>query len=365
MSDTSDSEQPQPTEKKKGRLHGWKLTIVAVVFFLAVVANLFIRLPYYILSPGSTVAVNQFVQLPADKQHPPKGKIMLTTVSLLRAHPFDIVWAWVTKGTEIEKKKEILGNQTPQQFNETSAQQMDSSQLAAIYIAMQRSGYDTTIRGDGAIVRAVSDIAPAKGKINVNDTIVAVDGQPVNLASDVTAIIRKKKPGDSVSVKLRDANNTERTVDIVTAPLPDTPNVPYVGVSVETKNLHLDTPFPVSFKNTDIGGPSAGLAFTLALVDDLTPGELTGGQKIATTGTMEGDGSVGEIGGVEQKTISVKKAGAKLFIVPRTEADEAKKYAGSMKVVGVDNLEQAIDALRDNGGDISGLPTNFTLKPVA
>jgi PDZ domain-containing protein len=214
-------------------------------------------------------------------------------------------------------------------------------------------------------VREVVADAPAVGKISVGDVIVAVDGSPVNLSSDVSAIVRKHKPGETVSVKLRDANNVERTVDVVTAPLPTASDIPYVGVSVETKNLHLDTPFPVSFKDTDIGGPSAGLAFTLALVDDLTPGELTGGQKVAATGTMEGDGTVGEIGGVEQKTRSVKKAGAKLFIVPRSEESDAKKYAGKMKIVGVDNVQQAIDALRDNGGDVSGLPTSVTLKPVA
>jgi PDZ domain-containing protein len=376
MSDNSDSEQAtidseteqsqkNDQKKKKGRLHGWRLTIAAAVFFLAVVANLLIPLPYYVLSPGSTVAVNQFVKLPADKEHVPSGKIMLTTVSLLEAHPADIVWAWLTPGTRIEKKKLILGDSTPKQFNEQSAQQMDGSQMAAIYVAMQRAGYDATIRGDGAIVRNVGAGLPASGKINVGDLIVAVDSTPVNLSSDVSANVRKHKPGENVLLKVRDANNAERTVDLVTAPLPDSPAIPYIGVNVETKNIRLDTPFPVQFEETKIGGPSAGLAFTLALIDDLTPGELTGGQKIATTGTMASDGSVGEVGGVEQKTRSVKKAGAKLFIVPRSEEADAKKYAGSMKVVGVDNIEQAVDALRANGGDVSGIPASVTLKPVA
>lgn len=362
--DTAASEQEQPA-KKKGFLHGWRLTILAGIFFVAVVANLFIPLPYYVLSPGSTVAVNQFVELPPDREHTPEGKIMLTTVSLLRAHPFDIVWAWVTPGTRIEKKRAILGDATPQQFNEQSAQQMDSSQLAAIYVAMQRAGFDATIRGDGATVRQVGEGLPAAGKITLGEVIIEVDGTPINLASDVSTTIRKRKPGENVLLKLRDANNGERTVEVRTAPLPDNAAVPYIGVNVETKNIRLDTPFPVKFEETEIGGPSAGLAFTLALVDDLTPGELTGGQKVATTGTMSGDGTVGEVGGVEQKTRSVKKSGVKLFLVPTSEADEARKYAGSMKVVGVDNLDQAIDALAANGGDVSGIPDSVTLKPVA
>jgi PDZ domain-containing protein len=352
-------------EKKKGRLHGWKLTIFAGVFFLAVVANILIELPYYVLSPGSTVAVNQFVKLPEDKKFEPEGQVMLTTVSLLQARPFDIVWAWVTPGTRIEKKRKILGDSTPQQFNEMSAQQMDNSQMAAIYVAMQRAGFETTIRGDGAVVRTVGEDLPAAGKLKVNDVIIAVDDVPVNLASDVSVNVRKHAPGEKVLLKVRDANNNERTEEVTTAALPDTPTVSYIGINVQTKNQRLDTPFPVEFEQTKIGGPSAGLAFTLALVDDLTPGELTGGQKIATTGTMSSDGTVGEVGGVEQKTRSVKKAGAKLFLVPTSEAEEARKYAGSMKVIGVDNLEQAIDALEANGGDTSGIPESVTLKPAA
>lgn len=365
MSDMPLIESVQP-EKKKGRLHGWRTCIVAAVFLVIVLLNIFVQLPYFVLSPGDTVAVNQFVKVPAEHEHVPKGKIMLTTVSLLRAHPFDIVWAWLTSGTQIEKKKKILGDSTPKQFNELSAEQMDGSQMAAIYVAMQRAGFSATIRGDGANVREVSDNAPAQGKIQVGDVIVGIDGQPVLLSSEVSVLIRKHKPGESVSLKVRDTSGADRNIDLVTAPLPSDNTVPYVGVSVETKNLHLDTLFPVSFRSTDIGGPSAGLAFTLALVDDLTPGELTGGQKIAATGTMAGDGSVGEIGGVEQKTRSVRKAGAKVFLVPASEASEAKKFAGKkMKVVGVDTLEQAIDALKANGGDVSGLPASVTLKPAS
>jgi PDZ domain-containing protein len=352
-------------QTKKGFLEGWRLTILAGIFFLAVVANIFIQLPYYILSPGTTVAVNQFVKLPADREHPPEGKVMLTTVSLLQAHPSDMVWAWLTEGTQIEKKKAILGDSTPEQFNEMSAQQMDGSQMAAIYVAMQRAGYEATIRGDGALVRNVGDGLPASGKLKAGDVIIAIDGVTVNLASDVSVNVRKHAPGEVVTLKVRDASGAERTEVITTAPLPDNERISYMGVNVETKNIRLDTPFPVEFEETEIGGPSAGLAFTLALIDDLTPGELTGGQKIATTGTMSGDGTVGEVGGVEQKTRSVKKAGAKLFLVPTSEAEEARKFAGSMKVVGVDNLEAAITALKESGGDVSGIPASVTLKPVA
>jgi PDZ domain-containing protein len=321
-----------------------------------VLANAFIELPYYVLGPGQTVPVKQFVDLPADKANPPKGDVMLTTVSVLRAHPFDMLWAWLTDGTEIEKKKEVLGDQTPQQFNEENADLMDSSQMAAISVAMKKAGYQVTMLGDGATIVQVGPGTPAEGKVKPGDVIAAVDGSRVGLASDVTTLVRRKKVGDTIKLSVTDSNGNARDVDIVTAGLPSDPNVPYLGVVVQTKNPHLDTPFPVTFKTTDIGGPSAGLAFTLTLLDELTPGELTGGGKIAVTGTIEDKGEVGPVGGVEQKTISVRKSGAKLFIVPSSEVAEAKKFAGSkMKVIGVDTLDQAVEALGANGGDISSI----------
>ena len=126
---------------------------------------------------------------------------------------------------------------------------------------------------------------------------------------------------------------------------------------LKTYKVSLDTPFPVSFKETDIGGPSAGLAFALTLIDELTAGELTGGQTIATTGTIEDDGTVGEVGGVAQKTRAVESAGAKIFLVPPGEYTDAKSAAShDLIVIPVNNIDDAIKALGTHGGDASGVP---------
>lgn len=327
--------------------------------------NIAVELPYYVLSPGQTTPVNKFVSVPPEHEIKPQGEVMLTTVGLLRAHPLDIVWAWATPGTQIEKKKEVLGDSTPAQFNEQSARQMDGSQMAAIYVALQRAGHDVTIRGNGARIEEVREGSPAHGKLNPGDIILAVNNEPVQFSSDVTRMVRANPIGANLSLKIRNTSGVERVVEVTTSANPQSPDTAYLGVGVSTENLNLDTPFPVSFKKTEIGGPSAGLAFALALIDTLTPGELTGGGKVATTGTLSADGRVGVIGGIEQKTRSVRKSGAKLFLVPAAEAEDARKYAGSnLKVVGVETLEQAITALRENGGDTSGLPATVNLKPL-
>jgi PDZ domain-containing protein len=111
--------------------------------------------------------------------------------------------------------------------------------------------------------------------------------------------------------------------------------------------------FPIDIKiNTQlVGGPSAGLAFTLAIIDDLTPGSLTGDKKVAVTGTIAPDGSVGEVGGVQQKAITARTNGVQLMIVPKGEAADARRGAGDVRVVGVNNLDEALDALHRAGGE--------------
>ena len=109
-------------------------------------------------------------------------------------------------------------------------------------------------------------------------------------------------------------------------------------------------PIDVNINTQLVGGPSAGLAFTLAIIDDLTPGSLTGGKRVAVTGTIQPDGTVGEVGGVEQKAITARTKGVQLMIVPKAEVKDARNGAGDVRVVGVENIEQALDALREAGG---------------
>ena len=127
-------------------------------------------------------------------------------------------------------------------------------------------------------------------------------------------------------------------------------------MALGTKAHKFDYPFDVKIDTSGIGGPSAGLAFTLALIDDLTPGELTGGRDVAVTGTIDVNGTVGEVGGVVQKTAAVRKAKATLFLVPPGEYADAAKHAGKhLKVVKVSTLKDALAALGANGGDVPKL----------
>ena len=130
-----------------------------------------------------------------------------------------------------------------------------------------------------------------------------------------------------------------------------------MGVQVEPIAMDFVFPFEVTIDTGDVGGPSAGLAFTLALIDDLTPGDLTGGADVAVTGTIQPDGSVGPIGGAGQKAAAVRRDGLDLFLVPSDDYEDAVEHAGDdLEVVAVDTIDEALDALGDHGGNVDDLP---------
>ena len=198
-------------------------------------------------------------------------------------------------------------------------------------------------------MNVVSD-TPAAASLNPGDVVVAADGKPIQLSSELVDVIGAHQPGDIVTLDVQRSPDQTDTVNVQLVARPDDPSKAMLGVSLETFRLRYEFPFDVQIDSGAVGGPSAGLAFTLGVIDVLTPGSLTGGQRVATTGTMDPSGAVGPVGGVEQKTISVRRAGATLFLVPSSEYDEAKKYAGDMRVESVDTIDDALRVLTTIGG---------------
>jgi PDZ domain-containing protein len=155
-----------------------------------------------------------------------------------------------------------------------------------------------------------------------------------------------------------------RTVDMALGARPEDASRSYLGVSLQTNDLSFEFPVEVTIDSGRVGGPSAGLAFTLGLLDVLTPESLTGGLSIATTGTMELDGRVGPIGGIHQKVEAAKRRGVQLMLVPSSELEEARTYADGLRIEGVDDLDDALAVLSTVGGGDLVLPPQPTTAPV-
>ena len=270
--------------------------------------------------------------------------------------------AWRDPAIDVVSERSYLGNFSPSENKAFNLQLMGDSKQAAVYVALKKLGYDVPVTGGGAVVQQVSPDVPAASVLKPGDVIVAVDGTPVHLDSDLGPILEPHKPGDEVSLTIErpsgtgDPNaapNYETITQSVKLAARDD-GTALIGIAPGTRaDAKFDFPVNVDIDSGSVGGPSAGLAFTLGVIDALTPGELTGGQKVATTGTISLDGSVGAVGGVKQKTVTVERAGAKVFLVPASEADEARAAAGNsdLKIVPVEDVDDALAALAELGGN--------------
>src|SRR5688500_6646014 len=334
------------------------LAVASVLVATLLVAGLFVSLPYYALAPGSARRVDNLIVANDTATYPPKGRVLLTTITLYKVNPLEAITGWLRDDVDVVKERTILPPETnDEEYRKFNVEEMDDSKQTAIVVALRRLGYQVTERGDGALVERVLQEFPANGRLLPGDVIHPVHGKPVNLVSDAAAIIATRKAGDIVRVQVSHADGTNvRDIAVPVAADPEQGNKPVIGVFLRTQNRRFDKPFEIDIRSGSIGGPSAGLAFTLGVIDELTPGELTGGRKVAVTGTIEIDGRVGDVGGVAQKTTAVKKAGADVFLVPAGEYEVAKRRAGNgLTVIKVSTLQEALDALGSLGGDLSAL----------
>jgi Lon-like protease len=358
---------PEQARRRRRRRRGLVAAIVLVVVVAGgVLVAAVVRVPYYLLSPGGTYRTQNLITVKGAPTYPQKGAIAYVTVSVTsqRATALQWLWAKTDSSVTIAPADQIVPpNQTPSQNLQENFREMADSKTSASVVALEHLGYHVQATGTGAGVAALGKGTPASKVLHAGDTIVAVDGKPVHLAEDLVAIIHAHKPGDTVAITV-DPPPTKThkkpapvTETVTLATNPSDSSQAYLGVALETRDLKFpDLPVTISVSTPDVGGPSAGLAFTLGIMDVMTKGSLTGGHKVATTGTMDVDGNVGPIGGMHQKVLAVKASGAVEFLVPSTEAAEARKYAGSLKIVPVDTIDQALTALTALGGGNKVLP---------
>jgi PDZ domain-containing protein len=329
----------------------WVLPIGVAVLTMSVVLNT--TLPYYAIAPGDAPEVDALIRAPEDRLYPSAGEIYLATVSLGRVKPLEALQGWLDGDTDVVPEEQILGRTPPKEYRQQNLQLMDDSKQTALVVALRQIGHHVPERGKGALITQVSPKSPAEGRFEPGDTITGIDGVKVELLQQAVERIRSHKPGDTARVEVLNANGVTRVEEVTLSPSEE--GHAFLGVVMRTRDRTFDLPFDVSIESGLIGGPSAGLAFVLGLVEELLPGELTGGQRVAVTGTIDIDGTVGDVGGVAQKTAAVRAKGAKYFLVPPGEYEIAKAHAGkSLTVVKVATLDEAIDALGRLGGDITG-----------
>ena len=297
----------------------------------------------------------------------PGGEILFTTVTIdSEVTVIEWIESSLRNSIDLRTRQSVYGDRTSAEQREFNLELMEDSKKTAVAAALEHLGVDA-VDVTGVTFASTVEGGPADGVLRSGEVIVAVDGEPVTTLSSLLDLLEARRPGTVVSVTVEDSETGEhRQAAITLGRHPDEGNDGgFIGISrVEERVEHLHFPFEVEISSGAVGGPSAGLAFTLAVMDLLTPGELTGGGRVAVTGSIGLDGSVGTVGGVAQKAIAAREAGAKLFIVPAASAQAARSGSGDMPVVGVDTLDDALDALASHGGEIVGLALPADIDPI-
>jgi PDZ domain-containing protein len=338
--------------------------LVAAFLVLALgVVGAFLPVPYVVLSPGPTentigeVDKKPVITVTGRQTYPTDGALRLVTVAYQggptsRIDLLTALRGWIDPAVAVVPEETIFPKtSSPQQVEEENTVEMSNSQDFAKAAALTelKIPYSTVVS-----VVSTEKGRPADGKVKKDDEITAVDGKAISDVETVSDAVKAHKPGDQVTLTV--TRGDEKIVVPLQA-VAGADGKPIVGVVMQAKYKF---PFKVDINVGDVGGPSAGLMFSLGILDKLTPGDITGGKDIAGTGTIAPTGEVGPIGGIAQKLVGARKSGASVFLTPPDNCAEAMKAVpDGLRLVKADTLHDAVsalDALRTGKGNVPACP---------
>ena len=370
--------EPTPGDGRKRRRWPYVVLGFLVLVVLAAIIAAQITIPYYVITPGDASPVGQYIEVPQADKHAISGNILLTDVFVSQLNALGYLqYRFLDSNNEIYSSQDLLGPSTSSgEFVNQGYLQMAQAQSFATAAALSHLGYTVTSSNVGALVYGIVPGSPAAKTLKVAQVITAVNGTPTTSECGLIQALHNYAPGTKVTLSVEQSfiNDVgtfvsgpvaEKPVTLAKAPKASVVNfcggapitqTAFVGVEAETQQ---DWHFPVNVTvhTQDIGGPSAGLAMTLGIIDKLSGGRLTGGHVVAATGTIDQNGNVGDVGGVAEKTIAVERAGATVFFVPKVELKTAEAKASSqLHVYAVSNLDQVLRILQRLGGTITTNP---------
>jgi PDZ domain-containing protein len=307
----------------------------------------FVKVPYVALGPGPTydtlgsVGSTPVVDVAGTTTYPTTGQLRMTTVSVTDDITlFGALGLWASGRFGLAPREEFFPPSKPQQqVQQENVKQFQDSQTSAEVAALRYLGYPMKV-----LVGDVVSGSPADGTIQPGDRLLVVNGQQVTSADQVRGALANTKPGQQVAVQFQHAGAPERTATFTLANRSDRPQG-FLGIGAIERP---DVPFQVKISlSENVGGPSAGLMFALAIVDKLTPNGLDAGASVAGTGDIDDKGAVRPIGGIPFKMAAAKDAGATIFLVPSDNCAEAKQRAPQgLRLVKVGSVDEAAHALQ-------------------
>jgi len=329
---------------------------------------MFIPVPYVMKSPGPVfntigkIKDVELISISGTQTYPTEGELNMTTVSEYGGPQqgldmFQAIWGWISPDRTVVPRESVYPeDETEQEQNARNAMSFSTSQSYAIAAAMDYLDQPVT---EKLVVTSVGVDAPAQDKLRAGDEILAVNGVQMTRPQQVVETVQSNPVGTALTFSLV---RSDSKLDVVVTsstrqddPLTDQDEatIPYIGIGID---ISYSANFEINFGVTGVGGPSAGTMFAIAIIDKLTPGALTQGKIIAGTGTIDPDGNVGNIGGIQQKLIGARDAGAVLFLAPQGNCvDVIGHIPDGMTVAAVETLEDAMEAIEafNSGAEVT------------
>lgn len=349
----------------RARVGGWlvALAVIGLVVFSITPSPYVIERPGPVFDTLGSVTINgkkqPLIDIPVEKTYPTGGALDLLTVSALgdrQSLPswWEVALAWANPSESVLPVDLVYPpGTTIAQSNEDGRIQMANSQKDAVAAALTELGYDLPRT---VTIGALSDKSPSKGVLEPGDELASVNGKPITDVDALRAAIAESGAGKPLPITIV-RNGARRDVSVTPELSTEDPKVPVIGVY---PSIEYALPFEVNIQLQNVGGPSGGQMFALGIIDKLTPGELNGGKKVAGTGTITVDGTVGPIGGIRQKLYGAARSGATWFLAPKSNCNEVVGHIpDGMKVAAVSTLSDSLAALKaiETGTGINRVPS--------
>jgi Lon-like protease len=319
--------------------------IGAGVVLLLVVAVLYVApSDRYIFLPDKARPLEPRVEVENEKPDTNGGGIYYVAVDVRKASILEKTFPSLYEGATLEPVANVLAEgEDEKAHRRCELAAMRRSQEYATAVALRALEYRVSTKRLGVAIEGTFPGYPAAGKLQTCDLIRSVDGTPVRQSEDVTSVLGRKKPGDTVRLVIEREGKRQNLV-LETAPDPRQPGRAFVGISVAEVFDVLQFPVKVTIDLGQVGGPSAGLAFALDVMEELGR-DVDRGNRVAATGEIFLDGTVAKVGGIKQKTIGARRSGMDVFLVPGDNAAEARRHAKGLRIIPVDSFQQALRAL--------------------
>jgi Lon-like protease len=331
------------SEKTPEKSSSWPLYLIGalvVAGFLSVLAwN--IELPYLAYSVGPVSDAADSVVAEEVEFFPPEGELLMLTVITQDVNIFEALIAGVDPTVDLVRKQAVRREgESDEEYRNRVLQQMSDSNYRSVAVALAYLGYELV--PTEVVINDIVPEVPAADVLELGDTVTAVNGAVITSVDDFPPALEGLEVGDVIDLTVQRPDGLV-DVEVELAEREDEPGVPMIGIVLGELT---EPPFPIAIQAGDVGGPSAGMMHTIAIIDSLTEGELTGGRVIAGTGTIDMEGNVGNIGGIRQKVVAAEAAGADFILVPQGNYESAlTAERDSIEIVPIATLDEAIGFL--------------------